>query len=69
MTTTDKLHWFKSSYSGGEGGNCIEVALHPQAVHIRDTKDKGIHPLVVRPTTWAAFTSFWNGCEDHNEHH
>ncbi|MFI1867606.1 DUF397 domain-containing protein [Streptomyces jumonjinensis] len=21
------LHWFKSSYSGAEGGNCIEVAL------------------------------------------
>ncbi|MEO3976124.1 DUF397 domain-containing protein [Streptomyces sp. CAU 1734] len=21
------LHWFKSSYSGGSGGNCIEVAL------------------------------------------
>ncbi|MFB7607787.1 DUF397 domain-containing protein [Streptomyces gardneri] len=25
MSTTD-LAWFKSSYSGGEGGNCIEVA-------------------------------------------
>ncbi|SBU97410.1 protein of unknown function (DUF397) [Streptomyces sp. Ncost-T6T-1] len=21
------LHWFKSSYSGSEGGNCVEVAL------------------------------------------
>lgn len=21
------LHWFKSSYSGNQGGNCIEVAL------------------------------------------
>ncbi|MFJ9429306.1 DUF397 domain-containing protein [Streptomyces sp. NPDC101490] len=25
MSTAD-LAWFKSSYSGGEGGNCIEVA-------------------------------------------
>ncbi|MFH9294023.1 DUF397 domain-containing protein [Streptomyces sp. NPDC017520] len=21
------LHWFKSSYSGSEGGNCVEVSL------------------------------------------
>ncbi|WP_404957638.1 DUF397 domain-containing protein [Streptomyces sp. 147326] len=26
MNTTD-LAWFKSSYSGGEGGECVEVAL------------------------------------------
>lgn len=24
MTTA--LHWFKSTYSGSEGGNCVEVA-------------------------------------------
>ncbi|MFF2406669.1 DUF397 domain-containing protein [Streptomyces sp. NPDC058092] len=23
---TEQLHWFKSSHSDGEGGNCIEVA-------------------------------------------
>ncbi|GGV89516.1 toxin [Streptomyces gelaticus] len=23
---TEQLHWFKSSYSDGEGGACIEVA-------------------------------------------
>ncbi|WP_255948649.1 DUF397 domain-containing protein [Streptomyces odontomachi] len=28
MTTTPKLNWFKSSYSGDEGDNCIEVALN-----------------------------------------
>lgn len=22
-----ELMWFKSSYSGGEGGNCVEVAM------------------------------------------
>ncbi|MFG2737399.1 DUF397 domain-containing protein [Streptomyces harbinensis] len=22
-----ELHWYKSSYSNGEGGNCVEVAL------------------------------------------
>ncbi|MFI6014908.1 DUF397 domain-containing protein [Streptomyces sp. NPDC051243] len=24
--STDILDWFKSSYSGGEGGDCLEVA-------------------------------------------
>ncbi|NBE55192.1 DUF397 domain-containing protein [Streptomyces boluensis] len=24
--TTEELAWFKSSYSGGEGGECLEVA-------------------------------------------
>lgn len=57
MNTTDHLHWFKSSYSGGDGGECVEVAVRPEAVHIRDTKDKGIRPLVVTPATWTAFTA------------
>jgi hypothetical protein len=57
MSTTDQLRWFKSSYSGGEGDNCVEVAVRPEAVHIRDSKDKRIRPLVVTPTTWAAFAA------------
>lgn len=48
------LEWFKSSYSGSEGGACLEVATRPTAVHIRDSKT----PTVPRPTApqaWAAF--------------
>lgn len=26
MSTEQQLHWFKSSYSDGEGGACVEVA-------------------------------------------
>jgi len=48
------LHWFKSSYSSNEGGNCIEVATQPSAVHIRDSKDTGPN-LTVTPGTWTAF--------------
>ncbi|WP_329231132.1 DUF397 domain-containing protein [Streptomyces canus] len=48
------LHWFKSSYSSNEGGNCIEVATQPSAVHIRDSKNIGPN-LTVAPGTWAAF--------------
>ncbi|WP_374983670.1 DUF397 domain-containing protein [Streptomyces fradiae] len=57
MSTTDQLRWFKSSYSGGEGDNCVEVAVRPTAVHIRDSKDQRIRPIAVTPTAWAAFTA------------
>jgi hypothetical protein len=49
------LRWFKSSYSGDEGGNCIEVALQPTAVHIRDSKTPTTPHLTVTPTAWTAF--------------
>ncbi|WP_370467077.1 DUF397 domain-containing protein [Streptomyces sp. 5-10] len=31
--------WFKSSYSSGEGGECLEVAITAHAVSVRDSKD------------------------------
>ncbi|MFJ8775396.1 DUF397 domain-containing protein [Streptomyces microflavus] len=49
------LHWFKSSYSDGDGGNCIEVAAHPSAVHIRDSKVTDGPVLTVEPAAWNAF--------------
>ncbi|WP_328978367.1 DUF397 domain-containing protein [Streptomyces canus] len=48
------LQWFKSSYSGSEGGDCVEVATQPSAVHIRDSKTTGPN-LAVAPRTWTAF--------------
>ncbi|MCP9946595.1 DUF397 domain-containing protein [Streptomyces somaliensis] len=56
MSTTES-GWFKSSYSGGGGGNCIEVALHPHAVLVRDSKDIRRHPLTVSPGAWSMFTT------------
>ncbi|WP_157881083.1 DUF397 domain-containing protein, partial [Streptomyces griseoruber] len=35
--SAEALKWFKSSYSGSEGGQCLEVALTPSAIHIRDS--------------------------------
>jgi hypothetical protein len=34
------IGWRKSSYSGGQGGNCIEVADNDSRVIVRDTKDR-----------------------------
>ncbi|MFD8261255.1 DUF397 domain-containing protein [Streptomyces griseoluteus] len=55
MSTTPGLDWYKSSYSGGDGDNCLEVAVRPGVVHIRDSKDTRIQPLAVAPEAWAAF--------------
>ncbi|MCP9988545.1 DUF397 domain-containing protein [Streptomyces sudanensis] len=57
MTTAHELSWFKSSYSGGDGDNCVEVAMSPATVHVRDSKDTDIRPLTVTPTAWTAFTA------------
>lgn len=54
------LDWRKSSYSGGQGDNCVEIAVHTEAVHLRDSKDTSMSPLPVSPTAWRAFTS-WQG--------
>ncbi|WP_172386978.1 DUF397 domain-containing protein [Streptomyces sp. MNP-20] len=53
MSTT--LQWFKSSYSGSDGGNCLEVAPEPTAIHIRDSKDPDRAQLTIAPATWTAF--------------
>ncbi|WP_369204953.1 DUF397 domain-containing protein [Streptomyces sp. PU-14G] len=60
MTTTE-ASWHKSSYSSGDGDNCVEVALRPRTVHIRDTKDTALRPLTVSTTAWTAFTHHVTG--------
>jgi hypothetical protein len=50
-----ELAWFKSSYSGNEGGECLEIATRPEMVHIRDSKNLTGPTLAVTPTTWTAF--------------
>lgn len=53
--------WFKSSYSGGTGNNCIEVAdltPHPAGgvdVGIRDSKNPQGPALVLGLPAWHAF--------------
>ncbi|GAB2715110.1 DUF397 domain-containing protein [Kitasatospora kifunensis] len=50
-----QLAWFKSSYSGNEGGECIEIAATPSTIHIRDSKDQNGPQLTTTPTSWTAF--------------
>ncbi|MDK1475303.1 DUF397 domain-containing protein [Streptomyces sp. 549] len=49
------LRWFKSTHSPSDSNECVEVAVTPAAVHVRDsTRPDGPH-LHLDPTTWAAF--------------
>ncbi|RRR80382.1 DUF397 domain-containing protein [Streptomyces sp. RP5T] len=50
-----ELVWVKSSYSAGDGGQCVEVAQTLGAVHVRDSKRTTGPVLMVAPTEWTAF--------------
>ncbi|MFJ3706582.1 MULTISPECIES: DUF397 domain-containing protein [Streptomyces] len=52
------FEWFKSSYSSEQGGACLEVATHPTAVHVRDSKNPEGPTFTVAPTAWSAFAAF-----------
>jgi hypothetical protein len=49
--------WRKSSYSGGNGGNCIEVGGQAAAgrVLVRDTRDRQGPVLRFTPAAWKRF--------------
>jgi hypothetical protein len=49
------LVWVKSSYSGAEGGDCVEVATATDTVHVRDSKDSAGAVLSVPRDAWAGF--------------
>jgi len=56
--SVDGLHWFKSSYSGSDGGDCVEVAASLDAVYVRDSKIVGTGPVLrVGRGRWAAFVA------------
>ncbi|MFI0925306.1 DUF397 domain-containing protein [Streptomyces sp. NPDC021012] len=58
MRTYDlnNAHWRKSSYSNGEGGNCVEVLDNiPGVVPVRDSKITDGPVLLVPATAWTAF--------------
>jgi uncharacterized protein DUF397 len=55
MEITD-MNWRKSSYSGGNGGSCIEVASD-NAVVVRDTTDRTGPVLRFTPGAWRRFAA------------
>jgi hypothetical protein len=51
----DELRWFTSSFSGGNGAGCVEVAFRPGGVAVRDTKNRTLAPHSYSAASWAAF--------------
>ncbi|MEV8065479.1 DUF397 domain-containing protein [Streptomyces sp. NPDC085995] len=57
-----ELAWFKSSYSGGtDGESCVELALTPGTVHVRDSKTTDGPRLALAPAAWADFVPYAAG--------
>ena len=48
--------WRKSSYSGGNGGSCVEVAADG-LILVRDTTDRDSRTLAFTVQAWQTFTS------------
>ena len=54
-----ELTWFKSSYSDGPDGNsCVELAVTPGTVHVRDSKNVEGPRLALTPGAWAHFLTY-----------
>ncbi|MEU2601656.1 DUF397 domain-containing protein [Streptomyces hirsutus] len=58
MKNAAELTWFKSTYSSGEGGQCVEVATCSHTVHVRDSKDANRLGLAVGSEAWTMFVGF-----------
>jgi hypothetical protein len=58
-----RANWHTSSYSGGNGGQCVEVARNlPAVVVVRDSKARQEGTLIFSLTAWAGFiTSLKDG--------
>lgn len=53
---SESLIWRKSSYSGGTGGNCVEIAALPaNGRAVRDSKDPNGPVLNLTKAQWAEF--------------
>ncbi|QHA04426.1 DUF397 domain-containing protein [Streptomyces broussonetiae] len=53
--STSELTWFKSSCSSGSGDNCVEVAIRPATIRVRDSKAKEGPTPGLSPAAWSDF--------------
>lgn len=58
MEALDSATWRKSSYSGGNGGNCVEAGIAETGrVLVRDTTNRDGGTLAISAEAWQAFTA------------
>ena len=54
---SENLIWIKSSYSGSEGGQCVEIAALSDGTRlVRDTKNRDGGTLRFSADAWRRFT-------------
>lgn len=56
MEGPNAVPWRTSSYSGGNGGQCVEVAASGRVL-VRDTKDRAGAVLAFTPDVWRSFAA------------
>lgn len=57
MEPVTSPRWRKSTYSGSNGGGCIEAASHHGRMLVRDTQDRTGPVLRISRAAWRRFTS------------
>jgi hypothetical protein len=66
MESTEILtgtQWRKSSYSGDEGGQCVEVAEIATSVAVRDSKNPAGPTLTLDPAAFNTFVGWATAAE------
>ncbi|GAA4241445.1 DUF397 domain-containing protein [Actinomadura meridiana] len=51
------VEWRKSTYSGHEGGSCVEVSNLAPMIGVRDSKDPEGPRLAFSAAAWRTFTT------------
>jgi Domain of unknown function (DUF397) len=58
MEAIDSATWRKSSYSGTNGGGCVEAGIAERGlILVRDTTNRGGALLTTSAEAWQSFTS------------
>lgn len=55
MNASPNTPWKKSTKSGGNGGQCVEVRRFDGRIQVRDSKDREGPVLNFTPAEWDAF--------------
>ncbi|WP_210586761.1 DUF397 domain-containing protein [Streptomyces sp. GESEQ-35] len=53
-----EIQWRKSSYSGDQGGDCVEIAEMPATIAVRDSKKTTGPVLTFRPAAFSTFVDW-----------
>ncbi|MFF7040211.1 DUF397 domain-containing protein [Streptomyces massasporeus] len=55
-----RVEWFRSSYSNGAGGECVECALTDEGALVRDSKMTKTYGIAVSGDAWSSFVQAVN---------